>query len=501
MRRAVLNHELAFWNGQADVAPVALFRIVFGLLAFNWFWQLLPNLTPFFTDQGMLPRGNQVDFFGASFTLLNAAGQTWQVAIFWVAALIASAALAAGFHTRTAAFVTFIALASYSLRNPLIGDGSDQVFRVAAFWLGFTAAGDRWSVDAWLRTQRGDPPSGRGWALPIRILELQFAWIYLATGLEKMGGGLWRDGLAVFYSLQLEHTFARPWDAPIADLVDLTRVATILTLVTELAFLPLAFIPYLRRLGRLIAVLMAAGLHVSIALFMNVGNFPSVMLAGLIPFLPPSWVQLIVARLRAWVPAAITTRLRVPAAIGVMLIPPAAGVRPVQVPGWTGPWRGLAAIVLALFALVVFSTSLPGYLAMPRPAPVDNTLQYADLMQKWNMFAPNPVTADGWMHIPAVLADGTTLDLATGGPPSDAPLVADPLYSRWTKVTEWIASPDGVPYRQEYSRMYCRLRNLHLQPGQSPIVSFDLIYYERQIPPPGGTPTPVRVITLNSHHC
>lgn len=30
--------------------------------------------------------------------------------------------------------------------------------------------------------------------------------------------------------------------------------------------------------------------------------------------------------------------------------------------------------------------------------------------------------------------------------------------------------------------MYCRLRNLHLEPGQSPIVSFDLIYYERQIP-------------------
>ena len=105
------------------------------------------------------------------------------------------------------------------------------------------------------------------------------------------------------------------------------------------------------------------------------------------------------------------------------------------------------------------------------------------------------------MHIPAVLTDGTELDLATGGPPSDAPLFADPLYSRWTKVTEWIASPGGVPYRQEYSRMYCRLRNLHLEPGQSPIVSFGLIYYERQIPPPGGAPTPIRVITLNSHRC
>jgi hypothetical protein len=369
---------------------------------------------------------------------------------------------------------------------------------MADFWLGFTAAGDRWSVDAWLRVRRGDPPSGLGWALPIRILELQFAWIYLATGLEKMGGGLWRDGLAVYYSLQLEHTFARPWDAPVAGLVDLTRVATTLTLVTELAFLPLAFIPYLRRLGRLVAVLMAAGLHVSIALFMNVGNFPLVMLAGLIPFLPASWVRLIVGWLRL---PAIAARLRVPAAIGAALGSRAAGERRIVVAPRSGPWPRVASVALAAFALTVFSTSLPAYIAVGRPAPVDDVLRYADLMQKWNMFAPNPVTADGWMHIPAVLADGTQLDLATGGPPSDAPLFADPLYSRWTKVTEWIASPDGVPYRQEYSRMYCRLRNLHLQPGQSPIVSFDLIYYERQIPPPGGTPTPVRVITLNSHHC
>jgi hypothetical protein len=474
-----VKREVAFWNGQTDIAPVALFRIVYGVLTFNWFWQLLPNLAQFFTDQGMLPRASQVTFFGAQFTLLNAAGEAWQVAIFWAVSLLAAAALAVGFHTRTASVVTFVALASFSLRDPLMGDASDQVFRASAFWLIFTAAGDRWSIDAWLRTRRGDPPSGLGWALPVRILELQFAWIYLATGLEKMGGGLWRDGLAVYYSLQLEHTFGRPWAAPLAGLVDLTRVATELTLVAELAFLPLTFLPSVRRLGRIVAVVMAAGLHLSILVFMNVGNFPLIMLAGLIPFLPPSWVHGIAARLR---------------------LPTGAG-RPIEITPRPGRLRDLAGIAFAGLALIVFSTSLPAYMAVGRPAPVDDVLRYGDLMQKWNMFAPDPATTDGWMHIPAVLADGTQIDLATGGPPSDAPLFADPLYSRWTKVTEWIASPDGVPYRQEYSRMYCRLRNLHLQPGQSPIVSFDLIYYERQIPPPGGAPTPVRVITLNSHHC
>jgi hypothetical protein len=475
-----VKRELAFWTGQADVGPIALFRLVYGILAVNWFWQLLPNLAQFFSDEGMLPRVSQVSFFGAQFTLLNAAGTTWQVGIFWAIALVAAVALAVGFHSRTAAFATFIALASFSLRDPLMGDASDQVFRASAFWLGFTASGDRYSVDAWLRTRRGDPPSGLAWALPTRLLELQFAWIYLATGLEKMGGGLWRDGLAVFYSLQLEHTFARPWAAPLARSVDLTRFATQLTLVVELAFLPLSFLPYIRRLGRIVAVLAAAGLHVSILLFMNVGNFPLVMIAGLIPFLPPSCIQ--------WV----AERLRLPGPERPIIEAAKPGRRWVRTVGGVG---------LALLAVTIFSTSLPAYAAVPRPSSVDQALLYADLMQKWNMFAPNPATTDGWMRIPTVLADGTRIDLATGGPISDEPLYADPLYSRWTKVTEWIASPAGVDYRQEYSRMYCRLRNLHLEPGQVPIESFELIYYERTVPPPGGAPLPIRVITLNSHHC
>lgn len=474
-----VKREVGFWTGQADVGPVALFRVVYGVLVFNWFWQLLPNLAPFFSDEGMLPRTSQVTFFGAHFTLLNAAGATWQVAMFWALALGAAIALAVGFHTRTAAFATFIALASFSLRNPMMGDASDQVFRATAFWLGFTASGDRYSVDAWSRARRGDPPSGHAWALPIRLLELQLAWIYLATGLEKMGGGLWRDGLAVFYSLQLEHTFARPWASQLAHNVDLTRVATQLTLVVELAFLPLSFLPYVRQLGRIIAALAASGLHLSILLFMNVGNFPLVMLAGLIPFVPPSWVDRVAARLR------LPARDR-----GIGAAEP------------TRAWaRAAGGAGLGVLALTVFSTSLPPYVAVARPGGVDQALIYADLVQKWNMFAPDPPTADGWLRIPAVLADGTRIDLATGGPPGDEPLYADPLYSRWTKVTEWIAAPAGADYRQEYSRMYCRLRNLHLQPGSVPIESFDLVYYERTLPPPGGSAPPIRAITLGSHHC
>ena len=44
--------------------------------------------------------------------------------------------------------------------------------------------------------------------------------------------------------------------------------------------------------------------------------------------------------------------------------------------------------------------------------------------------------ADGWLLSPAKLADGSAIDLLTGAAPSEEPRYADPLYSRWAKVTE-----------------------------------------------------------------
>lgn len=44
-----------FWFSEVDLAPLGLFRIIFGIELLNWFWQLLPNLGAFFTEDRMLP--------------------------------------------------------------------------------------------------------------------------------------------------------------------------------------------------------------------------------------------------------------------------------------------------------------------------------------------------------------------------------------------------------------------------------------------------------------
>jgi hypothetical protein len=106
------------------------------------------------------------------------------------------------------------------------------------------------------------------------------------------------------------------------------------------------------------------------------------------------------------------------------------------------------------------------------------------------------------MRIPATLADGTRSDLLTGGAADDSSeRYSDPLYSRWAKVHERIASAGYSDYRLEYARHFCRTRNLHLRPGEVPLDTFEIHYVERVIRAPGEGPPTFRDITLWSHRC
>jgi len=589
--RGPLQRLTAFWAGDVDLTPLALFRILFGALLLNWFWQLYPNLAAFFTDEGMLPRRSLLEFSPLRISLLNAFGEWWAIALFWAASLAAAVMVAIGYRTRLACVLAFVAVSAFQWRNPLILDGGDLVFRTVPLWLAFAASGDRLSLDAALRRARGNAPTGRGWALPVRLLELQYAWIYLASGLEKLNGPAWLAGTATYYALQLKHTFGRAWaDFLVRDPM-LVRAQTWGTLVVELAFLPLVFAPVLQRYARLLAIALAAGLQGGIALFMNVGNFPVVMLVGLVLYVPPhlalrlaelpapifrrsrvalhydvgcgtcertvrvlqaldgygtitvtaaragdaEWAPLPEAR-GASGPVAVDERGRRRAGFaaialagrGVPLLVPLTVLG--AVPGlsaavgaiyrWAGNRarfvphsdrrercdhlptnesprsrrrsrlaRGLAGAALTVGALAVFATAVPDQLSALRPPEgVNRAILFTGLDQRWNMFAPNPASSDGWMLAPAKLADGTEVDLFTRRPPDEGPRYADPLYSRWAKVIERIADRGHAAYRLEFGRMFCRMRNLHLSPGESPLVTFELDYIERvlQAPETGG---------------
>lgn len=457
-----------FLFGEADIAPVVLFRILFGLQLFNWFWQLFPNLTAFFTDQGILPRHDLALGFPDRLSLLNLSGEWPFVAIVWSVSCLVALLLTLGWHTRVMSALAFVLVSSVSWRDPLILDGSDLVFRLVPLWLTFTPAGDRWSIDA-LRHRAG--PRSSGWALPIRILELQIAWIYFATGLEKLGGTDWLQGTAAYYALQLEHTFARPWAHAIAVDPTLSHLITWYTLAVELSFLPLAMLP--SRLTRCVAAASAAAMHLGILLLMNVGNFPLIMLASCVLFVPPRWIERII---------------RADAAV---------------VSDGRRAWRRPAGALLIAVAALAFVTAVPSWLEAIRPSgDLASALRLLSLDQRWDMFAPNAARSDGWLLAPATFGDGSRRDLVSDrGADDRSERYSDPSYSRWSKVHERIASGYYGGYRAEYARHFCRTRNSKPEPGRSPLASLDLIWVERTIQAPEEGPPLISENKLWSQQC
>jgi len=163
---------------------------------------------------------------------------------------------------------------------------------------------------------------------------------------------------------------------------------------------------------------------------------------------------------------------------------------------------GVSVLLIAAAALA-FATAIPRQWEALRPkGELASVLRTLSLDQRWDMFSPDPARSDGWMTMPAVLADGSEIDLLSGGPvDNSSERYSDPLYTRWAKVQERIASVGFTDYRQEYARSFCRSRNLHLAPGESPIVTFDVHYVERVIRPPGEGPPTFNDILLWSHRC
>lgn len=452
-----------FWFGEAEVAPVAAFRVLFGVQLFNWFWQLYPNLTAFFTDAGILPRRELARAYPDRLSLLNLSGEWSAVASVWAVSCVVAVLLTLGWHTRVMSLLAFGLVSTFSWRDPLILDGSDLVFRMVPLWLAFTPAGARWSIDA---LRRSTATVARGWALPIRILELQIAWIYLATGLEKLGGTDWLEGTAAYYALQLEHTFARPWAHALAVDPIASRLISWHTLTAELAFLPLAMVPF--RLARALAALMVGALQLGILLLMNVGNFPLVMLAGCILFLPSDWID----RGRRDVVTSAQSSRRV---------------------------RRVGGVLLSIAAAAAFLTAVPSYAEALRPSGTfGSALRYLSLDQRWDMFSPNAAKSDWWLLAPASLANGQRLDLLSDRSADDrSERYSDPLYTRWTKVHERIASQSYAGYRSEYALHFCRTRT----PGQSPLVSFELLYVERMIQAPEKGPPLISESRIHSQQC
>lgn len=420
---------------RVDTRALAAFRIGAGTLILVDLFLRARSIRAFYTDWGVLPRPALREAYPA-FSRLSihalSGALWWQAALFCLAGA-AAVALLVGYRTRLALLVSWILLVSLHARNPLVLNGGDILLRRVTFWALFLPLGARWAVDA-----DGDAPATVTGPASAAIL-LQVVVVYVVNAALKLQGEAWPAGTAVRYVFALDQ-FTTPVGAALAGAPTLLRVATWgwLALVCAAPLLVLAT-------GRARAALASlfVGAHLGMYATMWLGLFPLIAVVALLPFFPP------------FVWDAVERRVAPLSRAFSSVSSPRRPALPAAVKRWRGPAARTLVTVLLVLVLVWDAPVLGAAAVGGDGAPDPGT-------ERWDMFAPEPLSVDGWYVVPGTLDSGETVDAFRGGPVSwDRPPNVAATYptQRWRKylANVYRGSADSA----DFAGYLCR-RNEHL---------------------------------------
>jgi hypothetical protein len=298
--RALAAGWNAFWFEPASTAPLAVFRIAYGLVMVAWSVSLLPELEPLFTNRGVMPHmpvfsGHQ----GGAWSLFSSFPGRTAVLLVVVAMIVAALCLVLGILPQVAALVLLVGLISFERRNPFAFNAGDVLLRVIAFYLVFAPSGAALSVSRALgnRADFWSFPRRAPWAM--RLLQIQLSVVYFFAVWTKVQGTTWNAGTAVSYALRISDIgrFPVPSFIPTSPLI--SNLLTYGTLVIELS---LAILVWNRKL-RPWVLLVGLSLHLGIEYSIRVGFYGMAITSLYILFVPPARLEAALLALRGRVRA------------------------------------------------------------------------------------------------------------------------------------------------------------------------------------------------------
>ncbi|MDN3265057.1 HTTM domain-containing protein [Streptomyces sp. CSDS2] len=125
--------------------------------------------------------------------LLWSDGRLW-FEICYALAVLASAALVLGWHTRTSSVLFMMGVLSLQNRSVFVGDGGDNVLHLMSIYLVFTRCGQVWSLDA-RRAAQADAARARGERVPADLVgPVLWAVLGLALGTATLTGRFDNNG-------------------------------------------------------------------------------------------------------------------------------------------------------------------------------------------------------------------------------------------------------------------------------------------------------------------
>lgn len=457
------------WFGQLDSRSLSFFRIGIGLVLLKDALLRMPLSEVFYSDSGIVPRavvGKLTTHLG-SISLMQALGQAWMAAAFFVLWAVVVFCLLIGFRTRLMCVLNFILIVSVHARNPYLVTGADDMLRLLSFWMMFIPLNHHYSVDRYFGSRAGRHSANTAFAFPVRLLQLQVAISYLAAGLFKLSGVSWRSGTSVFYVLQLD-SMLRPtgqWLAANSS-VGLLTFLTYGVLVGELAFIVLVFAPFGQPFFRYLGLTLMGLMHLGIALTMTTPLVDFLLVFGVsyLVFLP---------RLRSTSPVFVSfprSRCGLTFALGMIM------------------------------GLVIWE-NISGLSGMSKSTVFLEGVEAAGLGQAWTLFSPEPLQNDAYIAVPGRFADDTRIDLRTGNPFEVVILSLPSGFDsyRWGGFQLQVIDNHPDALLDAWSRYYCNLYNGG--GSNSALVTIQIRVVSRLIHAPGQKINPIRDDLLWIHAC
>ncbi len=278
-----------------DLRTLALFRVLLSLWILIDLFMRTRDLVAHYTDAGVMPRSVQIEHLYAttwSFHLAN--GSAWFQALLFIVAGLAALALMLGWRTRLMTVISWALLLSLQNRNTFILSGEDNLALMLLFWAMFLPLGARYSIDAAL-SRRPVFTGNTYCTIATAALLLQGMSMYFFSALLKTHPIWTQDGTAVYYALQLDY-LVTPFALWFRQFEGLLTGLTFYVYLLELVGPILIFSPLFHRTFRTVLMLAFITMHLSFALFLEIGFFPFISIIMNLTFMP-GWMWDRLARL------------------------------------------------------------------------------------------------------------------------------------------------------------------------------------------------------------
>jgi hypothetical protein len=193
---------LTFWFAPADPRPLAVVRILTGLLGLVLAGSYVADLETWFGAEGMISPGAAASGrTGPTVSVFAWAASPAALRTLFGLLLAALTAVTLGVATRWACLLAAVLWAALLNRGPVLAGPADDCVAVLLWCLAVGPSGTWWSVDRWIRDRRGSPsPAASPWArVALGLVRVHAVAITIGMLLAQLKGDAWWDGTAAWW--------------------------------------------------------------------------------------------------------------------------------------------------------------------------------------------------------------------------------------------------------------------------------------------------------------